>query len=203
MKLLLAGPSPFVRKVLVVLEETGQTDAVEQVSVVAAPGGTAPELAAANPVGKIPALVRNDGPTLYDSRVICRFFDDRAGAGLYPARDPWATLTLEATGDGMMEAAVSMIYERRFRPSEIVSEDWIAAQWEKVTRTLDALDARWMGHLNGPLDIGHIAVGCALGYLDFRHADRDWRQGRDALTRWYASFAERPSMQATMPADPK
>ncbi|MEM8578402.1 MAG: glutathione S-transferase family protein [Pseudomonadota bacterium] len=203
MKLLLAGPSPFVRKVLVVLEETGQSDAVERADVVAAPGGTAAELAAANPVGKIPALVRNDGPTLYDSRVICRFFDDRAGAGLYPARDPWATLTLEATGDGLMEAAVSMIYERRFRPAEIVSEDWIAAQWEKVARTLDALDSRWMGHLNGPLDIGQIAVGCALGYLDFRHADRDWRQGRDALARWYAAFAQRPSMQATIPADPK
>ncbi|MEL7099439.1 MAG: glutathione S-transferase [Pseudomonadota bacterium] len=199
MKLLMAGPSPFVRMVRVLLAETGQNDAVELVNVVAAPGGTAPELAAANPLGKIPALVRPDGPTLYDSRVICRFLDDRAGAGLYPARDPWTTLTLEATGHGLMEAAVAIIYERRFRPEDKVSEDWINAQWEKVSRTLGVLEARWMGHLAGPLDVGQIAVGCALGYLDFRHADRDWRAGHSALAAWFEGFAARPSMQDTAP----
>jgi len=199
MKLLMSGASPFVRKVLVVLHETQQLDDVEIVTVTTAPGATPAELAAANPIGKIPALVRNDGATLYDSRVITRFLDARAKAGLYPATNPWETLTLEATGDAIMEAAVAMVYERRFRDEALQSDAWVENQWEKVSRALNALDSRWMGHLYGPLDIGQIAVGCALGYLDFRHEDRNWRKGHDALAAWAAKFAERDSMQATVP----
>lgn len=199
MKLLMSGASPFVRKVLVVLRETQQLDDVEIVNVTTAPGATPAELAAANPIGKIPALVRNGGATLYDSRVITRFLDDRAQAGLYPATNPWETLTLEATGDAIMEAAVSMVYERRLRDAAQQSDTWVENQWEKVSRGLDALDNRWMAHLHGPLDIGHVAVGCALGYLDFRHEDRNWRKDRDALAAWAAKFNARDSMQATVP----
>ena len=199
MKLMMAGPSPFVRKVLVLLHETRQIDDVELQQVVAAPGGTAAELAAANPVGKIPALVRDEGTTLYDSRVICRFFDSRAEAGLYPARNPWDTLVLEATADGIMESAVLMIYEVRFREEAQRSDTWVEGQWKKVQGGLDALENRWMSHLNGPLDAGQIGVGCALGYLDFRHGARNWREGRPALAKWFDTFSQRPSMQATTP----
>ena len=198
MKLLMAGPSPFVRKVMVLLQETGQADDVEVQTVTAAPGGTDATLKAANPVGKIPALVRDEGPTLYDSRVICRYLDDRAGAGLYPEKG-WDTLVLEATADALMEAAVLMVYEKRFRDEAEQSPAWIEAQWGKVEGALDALNARWMSHLAGPMDIGHIGVGCGLGYLDFRHGDRDWRKGRDALATWYTAFAARPSMENTTP----
>ena len=199
MKLLKAGPSPFVRKVLVTLHETGQFDEVEQVQVTASPLDPDPNLTAANPMGKIPALIRPDAPALYDSRVICRFLDHRAQAGLYPDARLWDTLTLEATADGMMEAAVLIVYEERFRPSEKVSLDWIEGQWAKVSRALDALETRWMSHLHGPLDMGHIAIGCALGYLDFRHDVRKWRTGRDSLADWYERFADRESMIATEP----
>ena len=199
MKLLQAGPSPFVRKVLVTLHETGQFDQVEQVMVEASPVTPDPALIAANPVGKIPALVRPDGPTLYDSRVICRFLDARAGGGLYPESRIWDTLVLEATADGIMDAAVLIVYEERFRAREMVSMEWIEGQWGKVARALDALETRWMSHLAGRMDIGHIAVACALGYLDFRHDARKWRTGRDALAEWYAGFAARPSMIATEP----
>jgi glutathione S-transferase len=201
MKLLRAGPSPFVRKVLVTLHETGQMNAVEVVSVTANPLDPDPALTVANPVGKIPALMRDDGPTLYDSRVICRYLNDLAGAGLYPETRLWEVLTLEATADGMLDAAVLMIYEARFRPEDKVHEPWVEGQWAKVDRALDALESRWMGHLSGPLDMGQIALGCALGYLDFRHPARDWRVGRPALAVWYAGMAERPSMQATIPSD--
>lgn len=199
MKLLKAGPSPFVRKVIVTLHETGQFDEVEQLQVTASPLDPDPNLTAANPMGKIPALIRPDAPALYDSRVICRFLDHRAQAGLYPDARLWDTLTLEATADGMMEAAVLIVYEERFRPSEKVSLDWIEGQWAKVSRALDALETRWMSHLHGPLDMGHIAIGCALGYLDFRHDVRKWRTGRDALADWYERFAGRESMIATEP----
>lgn len=199
MKLISATPSPFGRKVKVLLHETGQMDAVEIIQVATTPTATDPTVAAANPVGKIPALIREDGPTLYDSRVICRFLDARADAGLYPDARIWETLTLEATADGIMDAAILMVYEHRVRPEALVFGDWIEAQWAKVMRSVEAVNDRWVSHLSGPLDASHIAMGCALGYLDFRHGDRDWRAGHDALAAWYSGFADRDSMTATKP----
>jgi glutathione S-transferase len=144
--------------------------------------------------------VRDDGPALYDSRVICRYLDDRAKAGLYPAAPRlWDVLTLEATADGILEAAVLMAYESRVRPEEMRLPAWVEGQWAKIDRALDALEDRWLSHLKGPLDIGQIAVGAALGYLDFRHGGRDWRATRPGLAAWNAVFAERPSMVATRP----
>ena len=192
--------SPFCRKVQVLLRETGQTDDVEVLFAVGHPLAPEKMPTAQNPLGKIPTLVRPDGPALYDSRVICRFLDDRAKAGLYPEGAIWDILTLEATADGLMEAAVLMVYEFRTRPEDKQFAEGVEGQWAKVVRALDALEERWMGHLAGPLNIGQIAVGCALGYLDFRHADRDWRQGRTVLADWYAGFADRDSMKATVPS---
>ncbi|ASP20344.1 putative GST-like protein YibF [Antarctobacter heliothermus] len=200
MQLLHSAASPFVRKVMVTLHETGQMDDVEIVNVKTTPVAPNPALISANPLGKIPALMRTNGPTLYDSRVICRFLNDRAKAELYPESRIWDTLTLEATGDAIMDAAVLIVYEERFRTPENVSMDWIEGQWAKVSRALDALGTRWMSHLQGRMDMGHIAVGCALGYLDYRHEARSWRTGRDTLSDWYAEFAQRPSMIATMPS---
>ncbi|HKK98457.1 MAG TPA: glutathione S-transferase [Marivita sp.] len=199
MQLLRAGPSPFVRKVLVTLHETGQFADVEQVNVATSPIDPDSKLIAANPVGKIPALIRADGPTIYDSRVICRFLDARVEAGLYPERRIWDTLTLEATADGIMDAAVLMVYEMRFRPEDKVFEPWLDGQWNKVSRALDALNTRWMSHLNGRMDMGHVAVACALGYLDLRHDARSWRTGRDSLAAWFETFEGRDSMVATRP----
>jgi glutathione S-transferase len=186
--------------VKVVLVETGLIDKVELVAVGGTPldPGTMP--VAQNPLGKLPVLARADGPALYDSRVICRYLDDLGGGRLYPGKPRlWDTLTLEATAHGISEAALLMTYEVRVRPAEHRLEAWIEAQWAKVARALDAVEARWMAHLAGPLDCAQIAVGCALGYVDFRHGTRQWRAGRPALAGWEARFAQRPSMQATRP----
>lgn len=201
MKLFHAAASPFARKVRVVLHETGQAAEVEMVEATVSPldAGTLP--LGHNPLGKIPTLERPDGPALYDSRVICRYLAHRAGGGLYPAPPRlWETLTLEATADGICDAAILMVYEGRTRPEERRSPDWVAAQWTKVARALAAVEERWMSHLAGPLDAAQIAMGCALGYLDLRHGDRDWRSGHPALTAWEAKFAQRAAMQATRPA---
>jgi len=148
----------------------------------------------------VPALERPDGPAIYDSRVICQYLDRRAGAGLYPDGPRlWDTLTVEATGDGILDAALLMIYEIRIRPEGMRHAPWVEGQWAKVDRALDALETRWMAHLDGPLDAGQIAVACALGYLDFRHDARGWRTGRPHLAGWYGRFAERESMRATVP----
>lgn len=199
MELLGSPLSPFVRKVRVLIAEAGISD-VGFGQVTASPMGGEDRINAANPLGKIPALLREDAPTLYDSRVICRFLDQRAGAGFYPAARLWEVLTLEATGDGIMEAAVGIVYEKRLRPEALWWPDWFEAQWSKVARALDALEGQWMSHLHGPLDMGQVGIACALGYLDLRHGDRDWRAGRPALAAWQAGFALRPSMVATAPA---
>lgn len=201
MQLISASASPFVRKVRVLLHETDQIDDVELLDVTTTPVTTDPAVAAANPVGKIPALIRPDSPAIYDSRVICRYLDARGSAGLYPEARLWDTLTIEATADGIMDAAVLVVYESRVRPVEKVYEGWMDAQWGKVMRSVQALNTRWMSHLNGPLDMGQIAVGCGLGYLDFRHASRGWRQGNDTLANWYEAFAQRESMRSTEPQD--
>ena len=199
MKLLSSPASPFVRKCRVVLLETGQAD-VEVRDVTASPMGGDAEVNAANPSGKIPALLRDDGPALYDSRVICRFLDDRAGAGLYPQGRLWDVLTLEANADAVMEAAVGMTYEMRFREEKgLIWQDWLDAQWAKIERSLDAAEARSMPLLEGPLNMAQVAWGCALGYLDLRHDASGWRQGRDTLAAWEARFATREAMVATRP----
>ena len=194
-----SAASPFVRKVRVAIRELELEAQVAERDTITSPLATDPALASANPLGRIPALLRPDGPALYDSRVICRYLDDLAEGTLYPPGHLWDVLTLEATADGIMEAAVLIVYETRFRPEPHRSEDWIGAQWEKVTRALDALGERWMSHLSGRLNMGQIAVACALGYLDLLHPDRPWRDGRGALDDWYAVFAERPAMVATRP----
>jgi len=199
MKLIMSPASPFVRKVRVILREGELTGLVAEHPVFTTPLATPQEVRAANPTGKIPVLVREDGPAIHDSRVITRFLDDRFELGLYPKSRLWEVLTLEAMADGIMDAAVLMVYEHRFRPEPLWFADWTEAQWGKVTGGLDAIENRWMSHLAGPLNATQIAVGCALSYLDLRHPGRAWRDGRPALADWHAAFAARPSMVETAP----
>ncbi|SFQ94529.1 glutathione S-transferase [Poseidonocella sedimentorum] len=200
MKLYHTPTSPYVRKVMVTLIETGQRDDVTLVPAGGTPLAPAEGYSAKNPLTKVPALEREDGPTLYDSRVICRFFDHRAGAGLYPEPPRlWETMTLEASADGMIDAGVVMVYEDRLRPEQHQYAPIVEAHWAKVRQVLDTVESRWMAHLAGPLDAGQIAMGCALGFLDLRLGDRGWRDGAPNLAAWYESFSARDSMVQTAP----
>lgn len=201
MRLYHSATSPFVRKVMVTLHETGQLDRVELVPAAGTPVAPGTMPVAQNPLGKVPTLEREDGPALYDSRVINRYLDTLAEGGLYPdAPRLWETLTLEATGQGISESAVLIVYEDRTRDASERSTAWVDGQWAKVARSLDTLEDRWLAHLAGRIDAGQIAVGCALGYLDFRLDARQWRSGRPGLAAWFERFGERPSMVATRPA---
>ena len=202
MKLLHARPSPFVRKVMVLLEEAGKTGDVELIDGFGAPTAPNDDVVAANPIGKIPALIDGDR-TVYDSRVITRYLDAKFGAGLYPAGDAvWDTLTLEAHCDGILDAGILCVYEVRCRDEDDRSVAWCDGQRAKVARGLDALEADWLDHLKGDLDMGVVAAGCVLGYLDFRREMAelpDWRDGRPGLAAWGDAFLSRPSMTATAP----
>jgi glutathione S-transferase len=199
MHLLSSPASPFVRKVRVLIREAGLQNRVIETPVATTPLAPAADVVAANPTGRIPVLVRDDGPAIYDSRVICRYLDDLAGAGLYPKARLWEVLTIEATADGLLDSAVQLTYETRLRAPEMQSQPLMDAHWAKITSAVAALGDRWLSHLNGALDMGQIAVGCALGYLDFRHDARGWRGHSAPLADWYARFATRASMVETVP----
>ena len=200
MRLFHSPTSPYARKCTVLLRESGLRDQVELIAATGTPVDPGSMPLTQNPLGKIPALERDDGPALYDSRVICQYLDQLSGRGLYPAAPRlWDTLTVEATGDGITDAAILMVYEVRVRPEDKRYAPWVEGQWAKIDRALDALESRWIDHLTGALDMGQISVACALGYLDFRHASRGWRLVRPDLAAWFDVFAKRPSMQATMP----
>lgn len=201
MKLISSTASPFVRKVNVVIAEAGLSDEVDVVQVMTTPVTTPDDLKTLNPLGKIPALILEGGKVMYDSRVITRYLDSLSGGALYPQDNLWDLLTLEATADGILDAAVLMVYEGRVRPEEKRFDGWVEAQWDKAIRGVGAVEASWREFLEGPLNIGQIAVGCALGYLDFRQPDRDWRGDHPHLAAWFAEFDARPAMVSTRPVD--
>lgn len=194
--------SPFGRKVMVAAHELGVAERITVDHRAVSPVQPNEAVVADNPLGKLPTLVLDDGRALFDSRVICEYLDELAGGGKLFPRDldrRFRALRLQALGDGIMDAAVLARYELVLRPEELRWLAWVEHQKLKVTRALDWLE-RNVGELPvDGVDIGAIAVGCALGYLDFRYGADRWRDGRPQLAAWYERFAARPSMQATVP----
>lgn len=204
MKLFHVGSSPFVRKVMVVAHETGLVDKLELLDGGTTPIEANPILAKSNPVGKIPALILDDGTALANSPVICEYLDSlHSGAKMFPAIGAarWEALHLQAICDGLMDAAVNNRYETMVRPEGLRWADWSAGQLAKVDRVVNSLEAA-AHSLGDKVDIGTISVGCACGYLDYRYDDRNWRGSHPKLAAWFAKFEQRASMQATMPPKP-
>lgn len=199
MKLFHSPASPFVRKVMVIAHETGQD--IELLGAKVTPINRDATVAAQNPLGKIPTMLTPDGP-LYDSRVICQYLDaQHSGAPFYPAPGParWTALRREALADGLLDAALNARYETLLRPADKVSAEILQGLMAKIAGALDAMEGEAASLTE--LDAGTVAIGCALGYLDFRYADYGWRTDRPALAAWFAGFAARPSMVATAPHD--
>ena len=201
MKLRYSPTSPYVRKVTVTAAETGLEDRIERVP--GNPWAPDTDVVDDNPLGKVPALITDGGEVLYDSPVICEYLDGlHDGAKLFPPSGGarWTALRRMALADGMTDAAVLRLLESR-RPDDRRSEDWINRQAAVVRRGLAALEDEASG-LGDAVTIGHIAIGCMLGYVEFRFPGEDWRGDHPALARWYETFAARPSMAATVPKDP-
>ncbi|KRP63353.1 glutathione S-transferase [Pseudomonas trivialis] len=194
--------SPFVRKVRVLLIETGQQDRVALHDCVPTPVSPDAQVVQGNPVGKIPALRLADGNMLHDSRVILDYLDHQhVGNPLIP-RDGsarWRRLTLASMADGILDAAVLTRYELALRPVEKHWAAWLDEQRHKIRRTLAELEQGAMAELASHFDIAAISAACALGYLDFRHPDLQWRADNPRLAQWYAEVSQRPSMLQTQP----
>jgi glutathione S-transferase len=205
MKLRYSPTSPYVRKVMVVALETGLAERIERLTTAVVPTKPNEEVARENPLVKVPALTTDDGLVLYDSPVICEYLDTlHEGAKLFPpaGKPRWIALRQQALGDGILDAAILGRYEI-LRPKEYQWQDWLDAQLRKVRGALAALEIEvTAGELGGPLTIGQIAVGCALGYLDFRYTSEEWRARHRNLAAWSDEFSKRRSMQLTMPRDP-
>lgn len=193
--------SPFARKVRIVVREANLSARVEEIATLVSPVNPNADLAACNPLVKIPALQLDDGAVLYDSTVICEYLDTlNTGARLIPTGDArWAALRLQALCNGILEAAVLCRYEMAVRPEEYRWKGWIDGQFIKIRNGLDALE-REVPHWGASFQIGQITAACVTGYLDFRFASEPWRDTRPQLAAWHQRVAVRASITATMPS---
>jgi len=198
LKLYTNAASPFARKCRVIAHELGLK--LEEIRTLPM---QEPEFRRVNPLGKIPALVLDDGSVLIDSPVICEYLNHTGGGKFFPGMSiwrhnsgRWKALGLAALGDGIADAAVAWVIMGR---EATVPEAARQRQMQTVLAGLDALER--VKFAKDPT-IGEISVACAIGYVEFRMPDLDWKATRPNLSAWYAKFCEYPSMKATVPAAP-
>jgi glutathione S-transferase len=193
--------SPFVRKVMVVIHETGLIDNIALVRTVAAMSTPNEMLMVDNPLSKIPTLVLDNGKSLFDSAVICEYLDSLHNApSIFPKNGDsrWQALRWQALGDGLMDLLILWRNELERMASQQL-ESLLQAFDVKLQAVLEVLARETEELTSAPFGIGHASIGCALGYLDFRFVDIDWRAEFPVLAEWYEHMKQRPSMSLTSP----
>src|SRR5580692_1017091 len=198
MKLRHAAGSPFVRKVMVIAHDLGLVGRIELLPTTVSPVQANDNLAAENPLMKVPSLVTDDGQVLFDSPVICEYLDSLTSSHkFFPAPGPsrWTALRQQALGDGVLDALILCRYETT-RPEEKRWSGWTDGQMKKAHQGIAAAERE---ELSGLRTIGHVTIACMLGYLDFRFPDDGWRNRHPKLAAWYKEIVQLPSMQATKP----
>ncbi|MBN1379823.1 MAG: glutathione S-transferase N-terminal domain-containing protein [Gammaproteobacteria bacterium] len=198
MKLLFSPTSPYVRKVRIVAREKGLLGRISEVKSI--PFDSPPELVAANPLGKVPALILEDGSVLFDSPVICEYLDQLVSAPqlILSGIAKWPVLRAQALADGVMDVAASGVMELR-RPQNEQSPSALK-HWRNQIRSAVSQMHKELTAQNADLTLGHIAMATALSYLDFRHPDLHWRNvAKPAVVDWHAEFSKRHSMLETAP----
>jgi glutathione S-transferase len=203
MKLLWSSRSPFVRKVMIVLREKNLEDAVElQGATVMLTAVPAEDVLALNPLGKIPALIRDDGSVLYDSRVICEYLDlIGEGPGLLPgdAEQRLVSLRRQATGDGLLD--ILLLWRTEFGRGDAAHPGILLGLEAKVRAVMKSLETEADSMAAAPFCLGQISILCALGHLDFRYGACNWRAAHPRLAQWEAGLRDRPSVAETAPGD--
>jgi len=208
MKLYYSNTSPYSRKVRLVIIEKGLEDHIEEI-LVNPFGNETDALVATNPLGKIPTLQLDNGSTLYDSPVICRYLDSLKESPLLLSNDKemyWDILRWEAMTDGMTDAAYNLVMERK-RPVDEQSITWITRWSEEIQRVLEYIEAHIKEILNKELTLAQLALASAIGYLEFRLPEVLYDSACPKVSvcpetmNWYQSFKKRPAMIATIPFD--
>ena len=203
MKLLGSLTSPYVRKVRVVMAEKKLDFEFVMEDVWSADT----KIQAFNPLGKVPCLVTEDGNCLFDSRVITEYLDTISPVGrLLPQgnRDRIATKHWEAMGDGLLDAGVTIVAEGR-RPEHLRSEDWVNRQRKKIEGALNLMESHLGNNhfcMGVNLTLADVSVGCALGFLEFRMPELNWRENHPHLAALYERLMARPSFASTVPKMP-
>jgi len=201
MELFYSPNSPYARKARIIIQELDLEPRVKQTAV-ALPADA--RLRAINPLGKIPALLLDDGSVIYDSPVICEYLDDLGQGKFFPragffreAQGRWRALTLQALGDGLADAVVRRTQEMRLdddkRSAEVIRRQTTAIE------AAFAVADRAAPKFPAEPTIGEIAIACAIGYLDLRAPFDGWRERYPQLAQWLEIFSQRPSAQATKP----
>jgi len=200
MRLHWSPKSPYVRKVMVCAHELALVDRLELVRSVAAMLKPNARLMQDNPLSKIPTLVLENGFVLFDSVVICEYLNDLAGGALFPksAPDKWQALRWHALGDGLLDA---LILWRNERERELPLQPLTDAFELKTLASLRLLDDEAQALAETAFSIGHVAIGCALGYLDYRFDALGWRGIAPRLGEWHAEICKRASFRNTLPVD--
>lgn len=205
MKLFYSPTSPYSRKVRMVISEKGLDGQVETVRV--DPFSMDKTLLFANPLGKVPTLVLDDGTAMFDSPLLCRYLDSLSGVPRLIPRDSsekWQVLYWEALADGMTDATYNIVMERR-RSATQQSAEWLGRWAADIERALQQMEAR-IGEIGTDVTLAHLAAGAAIGYLELRMPETLYEAAcpqpaaYPRLLQWYESFRLRPSMQATVPA---
>ncbi len=191
--------SPYVRKVTVLLHETGLID---QVRIEPIDGWSEPDLLTCeNPLSMVPTLVLDDGQTMFDSPLICEYLDRcHVGRRMIPPTGEihWRVLREQALADGILDCAILIFIENNKRPEAMRWDWWVDLKLRAILRALDELERQAAG-IDDRVDLGTIAIAVALGYLDLRGAVGEWRESHPTLAAWYETFRQRPSMLATAP----
>jgi glutathione S-transferase len=197
MKLLSQTHSPYARKVLVFAHEAGIASELDVVHQETSPTARNPGVFAQNPLGKVPVLLRPDGPAIFDSDVICAYLDTlHHGPRLIPQEGEarWKALRMQAAAQGMSDAGIAVRWETVRRPAELRYPPLRDGYIEKLVTSYDWLEQEI--DEDEPTHVGHIALATALSWIAFRELP-DFRLGHPRLTRWFHAFEARPSMKAT------
>lgn len=199
MKLYHAAASPYARKARITLREANILELVEEIEV--APWTDPEGYRDITPLGKVPALARDDGPNLFQSVVICEYLASKnSQINLYPIGSElrWSNLRQIAAADGILDALVGIRVEKLFHETEMQSKKFIQRQELTVLKSLDLIEENVM-ELEGPINAGQIAIAASLGYIDFRFSENNWRMSRPNLSKWFEAFSQRDSMKDTVP----
>lgn len=199
MRLIGSPTSPFVRKVRVLLIEKGFDDIeVENVNAFEDPK----ELLAHNPMSRVPVMVLTNGIAFYDSKLIVDYIETTMqGPKFIPdaGASRWFVLQAQAHADTMIDVAIRAMLERK-RPAEKQMKEKITRDEIAVARGIGAA-AKIVKGMEPQINLGHIAIACALGYIDFRLSHIKWRDRHPELSAWYQEMRLRASMQSTVPEE--